>query len=121
MLNFTSELKPKLFLLTLNRSFLFLIFYFISSPLSAEHIIGGVMSYKILRYTNNDPLSNSWRYKFTIKIYRDCQGSGADFDSTPGAYQANASIYRMDQKTSPLKTLIFPLPKNHKNKSKSWQ
>jgi len=114
MLNFTSELKPKLFLITLNRSFLFLIFYFISSPLSAEHIIGGVMSYKILRYTNNDPLSNSWRYKFTIKIYRDCQGSGADFDSTPGAYQANASIYRMDQKTSPLKTLIFPLPKTTK-------
>lgn len=89
---------------------MFLLFYFIITPLSAEHIIGGVMSYKILRYTNNDPLSNSWRYKFTLKIYRDCQGSGADFDSTPGAYQATASIYRMDQTNTPLRTLIFPKP-----------
>jgi gliding motility-associated-like protein len=114
MLNFTSKSKLKLFLLTLNRSILFLMFYFITSPLYAEHIIGGVMSYKIIRPTNNDPLSNSWRYKFTLKIYRDCQGSGADFDSTPGAYQANASIYRMDQKTTPVRTLIFPLPKTTK-------
>jgi gliding motility-associated-like protein len=76
----------------------------------AGHIIGGVMSYKILRYTNNDPLSNSWRYKFTLKIYRDCQGSGANFDSTPGEYQATATIYRLDQANTPLKTLIFPKP-----------
>jgi gliding motility-associated-like protein len=72
------------------------------------------MSYKILRPTNNDILSNSWRYQFTLKIYRDCQGSGANFDSTPGEYQANASIYRMDQKTAPVKTLIFPIPKTTK-------
>lgn len=85
-------------------------FYIIALPLSAEHIIGGVMSYKILRYTNNDPLSNSWRYKFTLKIYRDCQGSGANFDSSPGTFAANATIYRLDQRNIPVKTIIFPQP-----------
>lgn len=85
-------------------------FYIFTTPLFAEHIIGGVMSYKILRYTNNDPLSNSWRYKFTLKIYRDCQGSGANFDSSPGTFAANATIYRLDQRNIPVKTIIFPLP-----------
>lgn len=69
------------------------------------------MSYKILRYTNNDPTTKSWRYKFTLKIYRDCQGSGDTFDSTPGTPAANASIYRLDQRNVPVRTLIFPLPK----------
>ena len=86
-------------------------FYIFTTPLFAEHIIGGVMSYKILRYTNNDPLSNSWRYKFTLKIYRDCQGSGANFDSSPGTFAANATIYRLDQRNIPVRTLIFPQPR----------
>ncbi len=86
-------------------------FYIFTTPLFAEHIIGGVMSYKILRYTNNDPLSNSWRYKFTLKIYRDCQGSGANFDSSPGTFAANATIYRLDQRNIPVRTIIFPQPR----------
>lgn len=38
----------------------------------AKHIVGGVMSYQCLG--NN-------QYRFTLKVYRDCAGGGAPFDS----------------------------------------
>lgn len=59
------------------------------------HIIGGEIIYECLGYTNGDPATNSRTYRFTMKIYRDCRGMGADFDSAPfGAFTASVSIYQ---------------------------
>ncbi len=45
----------------------------------AMHIIGGEITYECLGAAPNDP--NARQYRFTMKIYRDCQGNGAFFDS----------------------------------------
>ncbi len=44
----------------------------LSGILHAKHIVGGVMSYQCLG--NN-------QFRFTLKVYRDCAGGGAGFDS----------------------------------------
>jgi len=69
--------------------FLCCVLYF--SPLSAKHIIGGVMYYEYL----SSPNTNSNRYRITMKMYRDCLPGAdkADFDGLPGTPQALFSIY----------------------------
>ncbi len=57
----------------------------------AAHIIGGDITYRCL---------SSGKYIFTLKLYRDCFGGGAPFDSAPGApfpgtvtiYQGNSNV-----------------------------
>lgn len=57
----------------------------------AAHIIGGDITYRCF---------NQGSYRFTLKLYRDCFGGGAPFDSAPGApfagtvtvYQGNSSV-----------------------------
>lgn len=44
---------------------------------SGMHIIGGEITYECL----GDAPNNQRQYRFTMKIYRDCQGNGAFFDS----------------------------------------
>jgi gliding motility-associated-like protein len=57
----------------------------------AKHIIGGGMTYEYVGDSGDD--SKTWR--FTMKIYRDCNGGGAPFDSDAsiaiyqGTYDAN--------------------------------
>ncbi|MCB9082386.1 MAG: PKD domain-containing protein [Lewinellaceae bacterium] len=82
----------------------------VSSPVKAEHIIGGVITYECLGYTNNNPASNSRRYRIIMKVYRDCRGSGAGFDSTPGAFPAHTTIYRSDRPTVPVRVFSFARP-----------
>ncbi len=53
--------------------------------LSAKHIIGGEITYEFISAVSPD----SNRYRFTMKIYRDCIGGGANFDN-----QARIAIYR---------------------------
>jgi len=65
---------------------LFIVLAFIlSTNLYAKHIIGGVMSYECLG--NN-------MYKITLKVYRDCAGGGAGFDSPAqiGIYRCGTAI-----------------------------
>lgn len=84
----------------LSRSFfpVFALFFLLSdaTPALARHIIGGEITYVCLGATPNQPGSN--RYRFTMKIYRDCRPSagGAPFDNNPPI-----SIYRgtMDNST----------------------
>jgi hypothetical protein len=49
----------------------------------AAHIVGGGITYECL-----GPASGGIRYRFTMKIYRDCFGGGAGFDNP-----ANIAIY----------------------------
>jgi hypothetical protein len=57
-------MKSKIFLL-------YLIFSLFSANTFAKHIIGGIITYE---YTDNGI------YRFTMKIYRDCNGGGAVLD-----------------------------------------
>jgi hypothetical protein len=59
--------------------------------LHAAHIIGGYLS-----YTCHGP----YDYNFTMTLFRDCNGSGAPFDSAPGAQlPATVTIYRGIEQT----------------------
>lgn len=55
------------------------ILFLVGAPLFLEamHIIGGEITYECI----GDAPNNNRIYRFTMKIYRDCQGNGAFFDS----------------------------------------
>ena len=102
---------------------LILFFLTLSLQLKAAHIIGGEITYECLGYTNGDPATNSKTYRFTMRIYRDCQGGGADFDSgVNGAFVASVTIYQGQGASSneyttlyleaPTETFIDPNPGN---------
>ncbi len=82
----------KLFLLLLTN-------LIVVQQVSALHIIGGVLSYKCL---GNGTKANTKLYEFTLKMYRDCFGSGAGFDQ-----QAPISIFR-GTNTTALSTDLVP-------------
>lgn len=70
-------------------------------PSQAAHIIGGVITYECLGNDN---------YRFTMKLYRDCQGGGAKFDSDDGApFAGTVSIYKGNS-TSEFDRVILPPP-----------
>lgn len=65
--------------------YLFLSIFLCSvTPIAAMHIIGGEITYKRV-----DEVAAGVLYRFTMKIYRDCNGGGAPFDA-----RANIAIYR---------------------------
>ncbi|MEZ4925638.1 MAG: PKD domain-containing protein [Saprospiraceae bacterium] len=59
--------------------------FFIPGILSAKHIIGGDITYEYV----GDAGANAKKWRFTMKIYRDCNGGGATFDT-----DASISIYQ---------------------------
>ncbi|MEN0005458.1 MAG: PKD domain-containing protein [Bacteroidota bacterium] len=68
-----------------------------SAMLQARHLIGGEITYECLGYVNNDPSTNRMIYQFTMIIYRDCLGGGADFDSGPTSFSpAHVTLFRGD-------------------------
>lgn len=79
-------------------------------PAFSAHIIGGQITYECLGFSQNDPESNSRRYRFTFKIYRDCQAPGSNFDSTPGNFPASVTIFRSNQTNLP-RTYYLSTPK----------
>jgi len=60
------------------------LFCLFSPNVKAMHIIGGEITYEML-----DSAAAGILYRFTMKIYRDCNGGGAPFDT-----RANIAIYR---------------------------
>ena len=61
--------------------------------LYGEHIIGGEITYECL---GDGAVPNTHRYRIVMKIYRDCQSGGADFDSAPGgAFPATVTIFQI--------------------------
>lgn len=78
------------------RIFTLLIFLSLNLTVQAAHIIGGVVTYEC---------QGNGLYTFRIKMYRDCAGGGAGFDSN-----APVSIYKGNSQT-PLAT-VFVSPQN---------
>lgn len=70
-------------------------------PLRAAHIIGGTISYVC---------NGNGNYTFTLKIYRDCYGGGAPFDSPNNApFPATVTIYQGNS-TVPMNVVNLPAP-----------
>ena len=70
-----------------------LLFFTLAEDTLALHIIGGEMTYVCLGDDPNNP--GSKLYAVTMKVYRDCQGGGAGFDSAPGGNtQGTVTVYR---------------------------
>ncbi len=78
-----------------------LLLFAFAASLSAAHIIGGEITYECLGYTNGDSTSNSRTYVFTMRIYRDCAGGGADFDGPQGFFDCLVTIYHGNQVLDP--------------------
>jgi gliding motility-associated-like protein len=67
----------------------------------AAHIIGGEITYECLGGDN---------YLFTMKIYRDCDGQGAEFDGAPGSpFPATVTLFQGNSNT-PLSILQLGAP-----------
>ena len=76
---------------------LFFLITVLSFSLRAAHIIGGEMTYVCLGDGN---------YEITMKVYRDCQGSGAQFD---GPNNGRMSIYEGESSIE-FARINMPLP-----------
>ncbi len=92
---------------------IFLLFFVCASPISllARHIIGGEITYECL----GEVLSGTTRFRFTMKVYRDCYGGGAPLDDPAqfaiyrGTYNVN-SLFRQFAISNPDVQNIVPLP-----------
>lgn len=81
------------------------------SSVHAKHIIGGELTYKFLGVVSGDTTLH--RYRFTLNMYRDCFGGGADFDEVAviGFFHKKGSNYtRFFDFTQPLgkRELVLP-------------
>lgn len=81
---------------------LFILLLLLSAPysLKAEHLVGGEMSYTCLG--NNE-------YRVTLKIYRDCFSTGADFDLYPTMTVFNGSSIFLNTSGSGFESFDMPV------------
>lgn len=75
------------------------------------HIIGGEITYECL----GDAPNNSKRYRFIMKIYRDCNGNGAAYDNPAemAIYRgsvSNNNLYQAFQVFGPAISNLVPVP-----------
>ena len=83
-------------------------FCFLTAALPAFHIIGGEIYYVSVGPDPDNP--GQLLYRFTMKVYRDCQGGGQNFDSLPGAEPGTVTIYQENNPTPFIPTVILPQP-----------
>ncbi|MEL6866089.1 MAG: PKD domain-containing protein [Bacteroidota bacterium] len=76
--------------------------------LKAAHIIGGEITYECLGVDPDD--NANMIYRFTLIVYRDCQGGGAPFDMPGGARNAHVTYYRGDDLSQELFTQVLDAP-----------
>ncbi len=86
--------------LTLLKFFTFLLFCIASFSVNAAHIIGGEMSYVC---------NGNSSYTITVKMYRDCNGGGALFDSQPFALIGQVTVYNGDSQF-PFESVVLAPP-----------
>ena len=79
-----------------------------STGLMGYHIIGGEMYYVCL---GDDPaIPGNKLYLITMKVYRDCQGGGQDFDSLPGTEPGTVTVYQGSSTVPVIETFVIPAP-----------
>lgn len=90
----------KNYLLKKSLTLLFLgIAFILSNAVQATHLVGGSMSYEYLGLQN----SGQYRYRVTVKMYRDCAASTVEFDA-----QIDVGIYNNNSNKSLSKILTLP-------------
>ncbi|MEL7020814.1 MAG: PKD domain-containing protein [Bacteroidota bacterium] len=73
----------------------------------AAHLIGGVMTYECV---GSGSLPNTRQYQLVMRVYRDCAGNGASFDSAPNSsFDATVTIYKEGLST-PFRNLTLDAP-----------
>ncbi len=86
-----------------------LLFFTFLEQSQALHIIGGEMTYVCLGEDPNSPGSNL--YLVTMKVYRDCFGSGAGFDSALGSgTTGSVSVYKGNSNSPFIPTIFLDPP-----------
>lgn len=90
----------------MNRLYLFFsivsVFLLFTLESKAAHIIGGDITYVC---------NGTGQYTFTLKLYRDCFGNGAPFDSDAGApFPGTVSVYRGTSNTPYISTVFLDPP-----------
>lgn len=91
-------------MITSKSKILLSLFLLLGSHLFAAHIVGGSITYECL-----GPSGNGVRYRFTMKVYRDCAGNGAQFDNPANiaVYAgSNENNFLYDDYTVPLQDII---------------
>ncbi len=91
----------------------FLLVFLFTTPvcLLARHIIGGEITYECL----GEVISGTTRFRFTMKVYRDCQGGGAPYDD-PAEFaiyrgtENNNFLFKSFASGNPVIQNIVPLP-----------
>ncbi len=91
------------------RTLLLFVGIYASHQLAAEHIIGGVITYECLGFTDGDPASGSRTYRFTMKIYRDC-ATGIPFDGVGSQGAATVSIFPSPNGRQPFENFFLSSP-----------
>ncbi|MFK7933883.1 MAG: PKD domain-containing protein [Saprospiraceae bacterium] len=87
--------------------FTILICLLLSAPLSAAHLIGGVITYECL---GDGDLPNTRKYQLIMRVYRDCAGNGAGFDCAyNGTFSATVTIHQEGLDT-PFRNLVLEPP-----------
>lgn len=88
--------------------YILLLFALCNHSIFAKHIIGGDISYVC---NGINKITNQANYTVTIKVYRDCNGSGAKFDDNPfiGIYLKSAN-----NNYSVFQSFTIPSPKVNK-------
>lgn len=90
--------------------------YLLEPPAAqARHIIGGEMTYQFLEKNGN-----VLHYRITLKLFRDCAGSGPNFDSTPGEPGGEVTMYSGNSILAFDGTFRLPRPKITKLNPKSF-
>ncbi|HHH50388.1 MAG TPA: hypothetical protein ENK52_05360, partial [Saprospiraceae bacterium] len=72
-----------------------------SHSTKAAHIIGGEITYRCF---------GNGRYQITIKMYRDCYGGGADFDSFTPNLIGQVTVFRGNS-PEPFTSVLLDPPK----------
>ncbi|MBK8967853.1 MAG: PKD domain-containing protein [Saprospiraceae bacterium] len=90
---------------------IFICLFLFPAFLHARHIIGGEITYEFLNATPD----GQNRYRFTMKIYRDCLGGGAGYDNPAqmaiyrGSYTNNVLFSSFEVQIQSI-TRIIPVP-----------
>lgn len=101
----------------IRQSILFFLFAFLLAySANASHIIGGDLSYLCLGY---NPANNTNTYRFTMKVYRNCNQFSMDEFSNPAPVSiyrgANAPYDTIDHIYVPLITPVVDIPPDLSN------
>jgi gliding motility-associated-like protein len=89
----------------------FIMLFLFCAPAWARHIAGGEMSYQ---YLGPGGSANSYRYLITLRLYRDCQSSGAQLDPEAAItiYQNGTSVVfrNLNVKRNSIETIQLTSP-----------